>query len=70
MRKHKLTAREFLKTEEAEPFKAACSRVKCHVCKDGKHGAMVTLEPSVRQVRKYRRHAGLAWKNRRAPKPV
>jgi hypothetical protein len=42
------TAREFLKSEASNEFREACSRV--------------SIEPTVRQVRKWRRRAGLAWK--------
>jgi hypothetical protein len=58
----KTTAREFLNSEDSNEFRAACARVTVHSAKDKRNQA---LEPSVRQVRKWRRRAGAAWKEGR-----
>lgn len=59
----KETARKFLESAGSKEFKDACSRVQAH--RAGTKGLQV-LEPSVRQVRKWRRKTGLAYKMGRA----
>ena len=46
-----MTAREFLKSKQADEFRRACERVN--------------IEPTIRQVRRWRRKEGLAWKKGR-----
>ena len=52
------TAKEFLGTGESNEFRAACARVQM--------GNGLTLDPTKRQVRKWRRREGLAFKQGRA----
>jgi hypothetical protein len=57
------TARKFVESNESAEFKAACDRVRAH--RAGTKG-FATVEPTVRQARKWRAHKGIAWKEGRA----
>lgn len=57
------TAKQFLDSKESTEFRAACARVEAH--RAGTKG-LAPLEPSKRQVRKWRRKEGLAYKLGRA----